>query len=472
MRFAQKLTLTIVLLLCVTLSAGGAWNIQQNLNHALNTALQQDTALHQRECYMLEARIMQETGVGAVHQKIAESVKQYAEEMHAASGQESAAFAVFTREHGISLYSGMPSDIPYMAQYNAVQNGADSAQYVRTPQKEYLLLASPLHGTEEDVWMVSAYDVSPLFQERDRQVRQYLVLEVAALILAGGAAVGISLLLTRPLRHLEAASHSIAAGNYGSRVEITSKDEVGQLSQTFNTMADAVQNNMEALVEESQRQKRFVAAFTHELKTPMTAILGYADLLRSGEQPAPRRQKASNYIYHESARLEALSGALLQLLGLEHEQLKLVPTPMTQVLVEMQRSLPQLEVQLQVDCPQNAVVLAEHTLLADLLRNLVLNAAAASPARGRVAVRCGLQGEKWAVCVEDWGQGIPEEELDKILEPFYRVDKSRARKNGGNGLGLNLCAQIAQLHGSSLQIESRLGQGTTVTLLLKKGEKL
>ena len=326
MRFAQKLTLTIVLLLCVTLSVGGAWNIQQNLNHALDTALQQDTALHQRECYMLEAWIIRETGVGAAHQKIAESVKQYAEEIHAPSGRESSAFAVFTRKHGLSLYSGMPSDIPYMDQYKVVQNGAGSAQYIRTPQKEYLLMASPLHGTD--------------------------------------------------------------------------------------------------------------------------------------------------YIYHESARLEALSGALLQLLGLEHEQLKLVPTPMTQVLAEMQRSLPQLEVQLQVDCPQNAVVLAERTLLADLLRNLVLNAAAASPAGGRVAVRCCPQGEKWAICVEDWGQGIPEEELDKILEPFYRVDKSRARKNGGNGLGLNLCAQIAQLHGSSLQIKSRLGQGTTVTLLLKKGEKL
>lgn len=468
MKFAQKLTVAILLLLSLTLSVGGAWTIQQNFAHALRTVEQQDAALHQRECYGIESALSAKAMQCGEIADISSTLTNYTDYQHAEFGESGVSFAVFD-ENGTPVYSNMPQGIPYALQWKSVQQGRSAVQYYSNEGETFLLMASPLRDFSLSV--VNAYPVTAFFDERDRQLYQYLVLEGVVLILAGIAAVAISALLTRPMRRLEVASRRIAKGDYNSRVKVTTLDEIGQLGKSFNTMADAVQDQMEALQQETQRQKRFVGAFTHELKTPMTAILGYADMLRSGEQPAEKRQKGANYIYHEAKRLEALSRELLSLLGMEHDGITLKKVSLQAVLGDVQRSLPELPVQLDINCPENAMVMADRTLLADLVRNLVLNASHAQPSDNRVEVGCTRKGKGWILWVRDQGCGIPKEELDKIMEPFYRVDKSRARKNGGNGLGLSLCAQIAEAHGSPLRISSELGKGTIVGMMLKEAEK-
>lgn len=166
----------------------------------------------------------------------------------------------------------------------------------------------------------------------------------------------------------------------------------------------------ERLQELNARQSRFVADLTHELKTPLTSLIGYADLLRGG-------------------------------------------TP---------------DVVLDCDAPAEAVVLADRVLLADLVRNLALNAWHAGPQDGAVHLRCTDAGECWRLTVQDTGCGIPAEALPHLTEPFYRVDKARARANGGSGVGLALCAQIAEAFGTQMTFASRVGEGTTVTILLQK----
>lgn len=466
MKFAQKITLIIVLLLSVTLSVGGAWTIQQNFAHSRNTILEQDTALHLRERYTLEGEFDRENIQSIAD--YARAAEKYARRMSAAAGEGSAAFSIFSNT-GTPVYSNMPSEVTYMHQWSAVEAGESSIRWEQAGSKNYLVMASPLSG--QKLWIVNAYDVTALFTERDRQLRQYLVLEITALVLAGGAAAIISVLLTSPLRRLEMASRKIASGNYASRVQIASRDEVGQLAQAFNSMADAVQQHTRALEQETQRQKRFVAAFTHELKTPMTSILGYADVLRSGEQPAEKRQKAANYIYHESNRLERLSQELLALLGLEHRPPQMEPVSLAAIWGDVRRSLPpEMAERVKICCPAELCVQADRVLAADLLRNLVLNAAAANPVDGKVHVRCQRTRNGCRIQVQDRGRGIAPHELQHVLEPFYRVDKSRARKNGGNGLGLSLCDEIARAHGSSLNIRSRPGKGTSVSITLKEAE--
>ena len=138
------------------------------------------------------------------------------------------------------------------------------------------------------------------------------------------------------------------------------------------------------------------------------------------------------------------------------------------------RSLP--DVVLDCDAPAEAVVLADRVLLADLVRNLALNAWHAGPQDGAVHLRCTDAGECWQLTVQDTGCGIPAEALPhrnpfgklKSGRPFYRVDKARARANGGSGVGLALCAQIAEAFGTQLTFASRVGEGTTVTILLQK----
>lgn len=464
MKFAQKLTIAILLLLCLTLSVGGAFSIQQNFSHALAVAEKQDTFLHLRECYAMEQALKTANLKKSV--EIFDAAHQYEMEQQAAFGKSSPPFTLFNGS-GAPIYSNISQQITYMDQWNAVQAGSSSGKYVRKGDRSFLLLGSLLEE-DETLWLVNSFEVTNLFEERDRQLSQYGMLELVVLVLAGIAAALVSVLMTRPLRRLEQASRKIAEGTYSSRVQVTSEDELGQLGESFNAMAQAVEEHMAALEEESQKQKRFVAAFTHEIKTPMTAILGYANLLRSAEQPAEKRQIAANYIYHESNRLEHLSRSLLALLGLEKETIQLEETALSAVLADLKRSLPQLKAELCVEGEKEGRVMADRVLLVDLLHNLVLNAVSAEPADGKVRILCTREESGWRVAVADKGRGMSAQEVEKVLEPFYRVDKSRARQNGGNGLGLSLCDRIARVHGSNLQIKSAPGQGTEVSVLLKE----
>lgn len=222
----------------------------------------------------------------------------------------------------------------------------------------------------------------------------------------------------------------------------------------------------ERLQELNARQSRFVADLTHELKTPLTSLIGYADLLRGGTLDAERRRTAAEALYHESARLESLSQQLLALNGLQADGVVLRPVRVAAAFADAVRSLP--DVVLDCDAPAEAVVLADRVLLADLVRNLALNAWHAGPQDGAVHLRCTDAGECWRLTVQDTGCGIPAEALPHLTEPFYRVDKARARANGGSGVGLALCAQITEAFGTQMTFASRVGEGTTVTILLQK----
>ncbi len=543
MRFSARLTAAILLLLCLTLSGGGAYTVCRNFSSALEQAAAQQAAAQLPERFRLEAAL---AAAGGGASGMAGAAAGYARQLRAAGGPNAAPFALLS-DTGMSLYSNLPLSLPFAEVWRAGEAGGCLAKAGETP---YLLLASPLALEGQTLWLVSGRDLSGLFAERDRQLRQYLALECAALLLAGAAAAALSRLLTRPLRQLEAASRRIAAGEEGARCPQTLEQaggEVGALAAGFNAMAAAVQAQAAALRAENERQKQFVADFTHELKTPMTAILGYADLLRSGEQPPARRQRAAGHIYREAARLEGLGRQLLLLLGLEEGGVPLEPVLLAAVLADALRGLPLpgspvrfLAGDAPADAcapaapngpksgapiPSRAVVQGDRVLLAALLRNLLLNAAASGPADGCVRVYCDAlpaaaaraaaeqgaaaprteadaallaagqalpsaaapqaepaaqdapdtaQGGQpgWLVSVTDTGCGIPPGALARVFEPFYRVDKSRSRQNGGTGLGLALCARIAAAHGGLLWLESAPGRGTAARLWLPAGPQI
>ena len=215
------------------------------------------------------------------------------------------------------------------------------------------------------------------------------------------------------------------------------------------------------------RQSRFVADLTHELKTPLTSMIGYADLLRSGMLDDARRRTAADAIYHESTRLESLSQQLLALQGLQKNGIALQAVDVAAVFHDVARSLPNAP--LTLDAPAGATVQADRVLLADLLRNLAVNALHASTPDNTVRLICTDAGNGWRLAVIDTGCGIPAEAVPHLTEPFYRVDKARARADGGSGIGLALCAEIAAAFGTKLNFASEVGAGTTVSLTLPKG---
>lgn len=269
--------------------------------------------------------------------------------------------------------------------------------------------------------------------------------------------------LTRPLAVLTDAGAQIAAGDYARRTDLHTGDEIEALSRSFDKMADAVQEKIADLEADVQRREDFVGAFTHELKTPMTSIIGYADMLHTMQTDPDEQREAAAAIVHEGRRLEALSRKLLALLGLNEEGVELTAVPLSALWPRLHAACPDVSLRTPAAAP---TVRGDADLLLDLLCNLVQNAAKASAPGAPVLVLCAQAGDVVTLTVADRGCGIPPELIPRVTEPFYMVDKSRARRQGGSGLGLALCQRIAAAHGSALRIESEPGRGTRVSVTL------
>ena len=272
-----------------------------------------------------------------------------------------------------------------------------------------------------------------------------------------------------PIRSLGRAADQLAQGDYSTRARIMGGDEIGELAGNFNRMADAIEKNIQELEDAARRQEDFTGSFVHELKTPLTSIIGYADMLRSRDLGEDMRFKAASYIFSEGKRLESLSLSLMNLLVVGRSKAEARTVNMRKLCAEAARiSQPAMKAKglaLTVRAEEGAVR-GDGALLQTLLQNLLDNARKATASGGRVVLTGRSRENGYQVTVADQGRGIPDRELNKITEPFYMVDKSRSRAEGGAGLGLALCKEIAELHQGHLRFESQEGKGTIVTVML------
>lgn len=296
-----------------------------------------------------------------------------------------------------------------------------------------------------------------------------LALEMLGVLLGVGipAVTVLYLLLRRTMQPLDSLTDSakqIAAGAYDERVAVRTDDEIGLLAQEFNRMAEAVQEKIRALAESEQQKTMFMADFSHELKTPLTAVYGYAQTLRTVKLPEEDREEALSYICSESQRLDRLAKKMMRLMQLDGtESLEMQPIDnqalLDAVLATCQPFAEKNGITLKItEC--TGTVRGDFDLLHDALCNLTENACKASSPGQTVR----LTAADDLLTVTDEGCGIPQEEIKNLTEPFYMVDKSRSRKAGGAGLGLSLVAQINRLHGIRMEIESELEHGTSVVL--------
>ena len=445
MRYAQKLICLLLLVLSASFGVGGCYLLYSDFGVQLARTGAANAAAHAQTCTLLQTEII--------------DLQRRGDD----TGDDTVVSLLQARGTTAALWRGdtllcdslaVPCEAP-------LENG--TMRTVRSGDTVTALYGSDLQG---NLHLVSAYDLTGLYRDRDASLRRFLGLEVV--VLAAGAAVMAVLArqVTRPLRVLTATSAEIAEGEYDRRTALHTGDEIEQVSRSFDKMADAVQEKIADLEADVQKREDFMGAFTHELKTPMTSIIGYADVLRSLQTDPEEQREAAAAIYHEGRRLESLSQKLLALLALGGEELELTDVDLGVLWPQLRAACPAANLQ----TPSGAcVVHGDADLLLDLLCNLVQNAAKASAPEAPVTVRCRDNGATVTVEVEDHGCGIPRGELDRVTEPFYMVDKSRARKQGGSGLGLALCKRIAAAHGSDLTIESEPGRGTTVQVILRKG---
>ena len=320
--------------------------------------------------------------------------------------------------------------------------------------------------------LVASYDIRAVHAQRDAQLRIYRWTFVAVVAVGTALSWVLCTWLTRPLRALTRVSRELAEGNLERRVRVTSQDEIGQLSTEFNAMADKLQENIDGMKQAMERQEEFMGSFAHELKTPMTSIIGYADLLRSQELTEQDRREAANYVFSEGKRLESLSLKLLDLLVLEKDEVPFQSCSPKSLIEGTAREfypiLKQQNISLACSCKKGSCML-EPDLFKSLLYNIMDNARKAMDGGGRILIQSEMLADGCRFRVVDNGRGMPEEALKRITEAFYRVDKSRSRAQGGAGLGLALCSRIVELHRGTIDFSSREGVGTCVTVELHGG---
>jgi signal transduction histidine kinase len=286
-----------------------------------------------------------------------------------------------------------------------------------------------------------------------------------AIAVAGLVGLLLTLLLSQsiliPIDALTSASRAMEKGDLNQRVEVKSKDELGQLGKAFNSMAEGL-NRLEQL------RRNMVTDVAHELRTPLSNIRGYLEALRDGVvEPTP---EAIASIHEEAMLLNRLVDDLQELALAEAGQLDLVrqPVDLREVVQKAVQSLNNqtseknvsIEVLLPDDLP---LVEADAERMGQVLRNLINNAAINTPTGGEICIEARVCDSQVAVSIKDNGVGISKEHLPFVFERFYRADRSRARSTGGAGLGLAIVKQLVEAQGGQVEINSQIDVGTTVT---------
>ena len=320
MRYYQKLVSLLVLVLAASFGVGGCVLLYSDFAVQRGRMATANAAAHAQTCTLLQTEILDLQRRGTTMDDAALTAR------------------VEARDTPAALWRGdalICATLPGLENFS-LENAATVT--VRTEGSVYAVYASDLQG---GLRLVTAYDLTGLYRDRDAALTRFLLLEAAVLAAAAAVTALLAARLTRPLAVLTDAGQQIAAGDYARRTALHTGDEIETLSASFDKMADAVQEKIADLEADVQKREDFVGAFTHELKTPMTSIIGYADILAAMQTDPDEQREAAAAIAHEGRRLESLSHKLLALLGLAECPLTPAAVPLAALWPRLHAACPQ-----------------------------------------------------------------------------------------------------------------------------------
>lgn len=467
MKFSLKLLLWSIIVMAISLGFSGFYFV----NYVFETSLEREVGQALDENSIL--RFAFETAALNVPAKYDVlqngSIEQIALNLES-GGQNTGRMLRISDEERNVLYAsdGFETDEELLGQTDELTK---TYRIIRQNEQYYIQTGSTVKALDRVLYLETLRSVSEVFNERALGFTVYRRVTILMLVLGTVIMYLIASLLTKPIRLLTKATKQMAAGDYQYRAQKVSNDELGQLTQDFNQMAEALEENVGKLEDEIQAREDFMGAFAHELKTPLTSIIGYADLLRSRKLDEEKSFLSANYIYTEGKRLEAMSIRLLDIMVARHAAPQFQTVPVENLFLYLQNMFRNNEEMNFTYSYEPYTVLVETDLIITVLINLLDNACKASEPGSNIEVTGRKEEEGYRFMVRDYGVGIAPEEVKKITKAFYMVDKSRSRSRNGAGLGLALCAEILSLHESRLEIDSRPGEGTTMSFLIRDGRR-
>lgn len=368
-------------------------------------------------------------------------------------------------ENGDVIFNEMEEKPPFSA--DELKNEAYNYRIVNSEDETLILFASKIKQGELDFYFITATDITETIARQKNLQKIYERCYIVVFIIGSIMILFLSAFLTRPLKKMTTAADRIANGCYNMRLDIRGRDELGELSASFNRMVCAVEQAVAELSEEAKKKEDFVANFAHELKTPLTSMIGYADRIYQNEMPRNEVKQAAWYIWNEGMRLEALSHKLMDLTNFNRQEFSLEYLPADELLLEITQEMREIlkDKDVKIICrTEPAYINTDYDLMKSLIFNIIDNAIKAECRT--ITINGTLWESEYQIEVTDDGKGIPENELQRITEAFYMVDKVRSRKQHGAGIGLSLVKRIVEIQNGELYIESSEGNGTAVTICL------
>lgn len=324
--------------------------------------------------------------------------------------------------------------------------------------QDYLIITGKAPQPFDNLLIVYCYNLTEEINEWNRIARQLFGFAFILSLLLGIILYLILSYIFKPLTQITCAAEKIALGDYDNKIHIQGKGEIAKVADSFNHMVDEIRSNVNKLSEIAKQRQEFIDNFAHELKTPLTSIYGYAEYLQRAKLTEEDRYESTQFIMSESRRLQGLGSRLLLLALYREQELEWADISLPELFCSLESFLKMKLMEKNIDmkiCVEACYVKGDKILLECLFSNIIENAVKACDKGGEIAVKAYLdENDNVIVTIEDNGRGIPDYAINHLTEAFYRTDKSRSKAEGGAGIGLALCKQIADRHNASLDFHS------------------
>jgi signal transduction histidine kinase len=341
-------------------------------------------------------------------------------------------------------------------------------RFSKTLQAVLLYVAVPL-DVGKTRWVVrTALSLASINHLLSELFNKLLLLLLLLLVIIFGVGVYVYRKINPPLEEIRLGAGRFAHGRFGAKLPDYQVREIAELAAALNQMASQL-DRLENL------RREFVANVSHELKTPVTSIQGFAETLLEGAKDNPEDlERFLQIIARQSGRLADIIDDLLTLSRLESaplDELLAIDHYLLSDILEAGREAcrsraEEKDISLVIECSPEIVVTADRSLLTQALINLIENAVKYSPEHTTVTVKGARDAHRLRITVADQGPGIPEHHVPRLFERFYRADKARSRRLGGTGLGLAIVKHIANVHGGDVEVATRVGRGSDFSILL------
>ena len=460
MKFWQK-TFILTLVLFLVCFAVGIFAVAVYFNDQLNTSCE-NTCLAE-QFYIVKSFTADSEYTVATGGRVDELMMSY-------SDYYSAEGITLAIEYGGEKSANADNDELMKLAFEAECEGGERTYFQRRVDgKRYIFVKSAL----EEGSLTYIKDISYLDEEWEAMA---VIFAAIALSVSVVLALILFIMLRRlatPLQKLKASTDAVAKGDYSARADVGGDDEFSALADRFNNMTERISDQITALELVADQKQQLVDNLSHEMRTPLTSIHGYAEYLLSAPTSEEERIDALMCIMSESERLTKLSQSLLDIsyvknTALAEGRVELLPI-FESIGARFNLVAKNLGCELVIS-DADLCVSGDATLIELLLSNLCDNAIKACRQSEEKKVELSVEqtADGVKLSVTDTGRGMTAEELSCITEPFYRTDKARSRADGGAGLGLALCKRIAEAHDSRLEFSSEMGKGTIVSVLLSE----